>query len=173
MTLPIYELIISENLDDDSQVSAIALVDEPATKRLFSIFKEEFINPSKGENEKDFIERCIKYVINEGKDSEQAVAICNSMWKEHFAEESYTDYPKEASENAKIALRWAEDNGWGECGTPVGKIRANQLAKIFALINPIVEAFKDLGPLVLKFITPIVDTGTSILTPISNTASNV
>jgi hypothetical protein len=128
MTLPIYELIISENLDDESQVSAIALVDEPAIKRNFHIFKDEFINPSKGEHEKDFIERCIKYVINEGKDSEQAVAICNSMWKEHFAEESYTDYPKEASENAKTALRWAEDNGWGECGTPVGKIRANQLA---------------------------------------------
>lgn len=43
--------------------------------------------------------------------------------------DSYTDYPKEASENAKIALRWAEENGWGSCGTPVGKIRANQLAK--------------------------------------------
>jgi hypothetical protein len=42
--------------------------------------------------------------------------------------ESYTDYPKQASENAKIALRWAEENGWGDCGTPVGKIRANQLA---------------------------------------------
>ena len=41
---------------------------------------------------------------------------------------SYTDYPKAASENAKIALRWAEENGWGSCGTPVGKIRANQLA---------------------------------------------
>ncbi len=26
------------------------------------------------------------------------------------------------------ALRWAEENGWGECGTPVGKARANQLA---------------------------------------------
>lgn len=41
---------------------------------------------------------------------------------------SYTDYPKAASENAKIALRYAEENGWGSCGTPVGKIRANQLA---------------------------------------------
>ena len=41
---------------------------------------------------------------------------------------SYTDYPKQASENAKIALRWAEENGWGSCGTPVGKVRANQLA---------------------------------------------
>ena len=42
--------------------------------------------------------------------------------------ESYDDYPKAASENAKIALRWAEENGWGDCGTPVGKARANQLA---------------------------------------------
>jgi hypothetical protein len=43
--------------------------------------------------------------------------------------ESYTDYPKGATENAKIALRYAEENGWGECGTDVGKQRANQLAK--------------------------------------------
>lgn len=42
--------------------------------------------------------------------------------------DSYTDYPQAATENAKIALRWAEQNGWGECGTPVGKARANQLA---------------------------------------------
>jgi hypothetical protein len=42
--------------------------------------------------------------------------------------ETYNDYPKEASENAKIALRYAEENGWGNCGTPVGKARANQLA---------------------------------------------
>lgn len=42
--------------------------------------------------------------------------------------ESYNDYPEAAKENAKIALRWAEKNGWGSCGTPVGKARANQLA---------------------------------------------
>lgn len=42
---------------------------------------------------------------------------------------TYNDYPQAASENAKIALRWAEENGWGDCGTPVGKARANQLAK--------------------------------------------
>jgi len=44
-------------------------------------------------------------------------------------QDTYNDYPKEASENAKRALRWAEENGWGDCGTPVGKARANQLAK--------------------------------------------
>jgi hypothetical protein len=42
--------------------------------------------------------------------------------------ESYTDYPEQATENAKIAIRYAEENGWGECGTAVGKARANQLA---------------------------------------------
>jgi hypothetical protein len=42
--------------------------------------------------------------------------------------ESYSDYPQAATENAKRALAWAEKNGWGECGTSVGKARANQLA---------------------------------------------
>ena len=36
--------------------------------------------------------------------------------------ESYTDYPQAASENAKIALRWVDENGWGDCGTAVGAI---------------------------------------------------
>lgn len=45
-----------------------------------------------------------------------------------YADDSYTDYPDAAVNNAKKALKWAETNGWGECGTPVGKARANQLA---------------------------------------------
>jgi hypothetical protein len=43
--------------------------------------------------------------------------------------ETYTDYPDGAKANAQRALDWAEKNGWGDCGTPVGKQRANQLAK--------------------------------------------
>lgn len=45
----------------------------------------------------------------------------------NFAE-TYSDYPEKAKENAKTALRYAEENGWGDCGTDVGKQRANQLA---------------------------------------------
>jgi hypothetical protein len=41
---------------------------------------------------------------------------------------SYSDYPESVSNNAKRALKWAEENGWGSCGTSVGKRRANQLA---------------------------------------------
>ncbi len=47
--------------------------------------------------------------------------------KENF--QTYFDYPQAASDNAKRALKWADENGWGSCGTPVGKQRANQLAK--------------------------------------------
>lgn len=42
--------------------------------------------------------------------------------------ESYADYPDGVKGNAKSALEYANENGWGSCGTPVGKIRANQLA---------------------------------------------
>ena len=71
-------------------------------------------------------------------DEEQRYAVCESMWDEReltafskyrqaFAE-SYTDYPKAATENAKIAVRWAEENGWGSCGTAVGKKRSADLS---------------------------------------------
>lgn len=43
--------------------------------------------------------------------------------------ESYSDYPDGVKNNAKRALEWADKNGWGSCGTPVGKQRANQLSK--------------------------------------------
>jgi hypothetical protein len=45
----------------------------------------------------------------------------------YFAE-TYTDYPDAAVNNAKRALAWAEENGWGDCGMGPGKARANQLA---------------------------------------------
>jgi hypothetical protein len=41
--------------------------------------------------------------------------------------------------------------------------RANQFAKIFELLNPIVELFKEIGPLVLQLVTPIVETLAPIL----------
>lgn len=171
--LPVYEMLIDENVDSDMQVDFIALVDKPAIKKEFLKFSEDFIKPSKGERETEFIPRCISYVVNEGKSNEQAVAICYSMWENHFeedlahytkegvlysgpthkdangrlmtgathtedsvylyhadefAEESYNDYPDSVKNNAKAAIKYAEENGWGSCGTPVGKTRANQLA---------------------------------------------
>jgi hypothetical protein len=43
--------------------------------------------------------------------------------------ESYNDYPESAVNNAKRALKWVKENGWGSCGEATGKKRANQIAK--------------------------------------------
>ena len=43
--------------------------------------------------------------------------------------ESYSDYPDSVKNNAKAVLKYVEENGWGSCGTPVGKGRANDLAQ--------------------------------------------
>jgi hypothetical protein len=42
--------------------------------------------------------------------------------------ETYSDYPEAVRNNAKRVLDYVAENGWGPCGTPVGKQRANQLA---------------------------------------------
>jgi hypothetical protein len=41
--------------------------------------------------------------------------------------ETYNDYPEAAKTNACRAVKYAEENGWGDCGTDVGKQRAHQL----------------------------------------------
>jgi len=56
-----------------------------------------------------------------------AIELPFMYFKQQF--ESYSDYPKQAQKNAQAALNYADENGWGSCGTPVGKQRANQLAK--------------------------------------------
>ena len=50
------------------------------------------------------------------------------MTENDFAE-SITDYPEGVKNAASKAVAWAEKNGWGSCGTAVGKTRASQLAK--------------------------------------------
>jgi hypothetical protein len=49
--------------------------------------------------------------------------------KSRILMESYSDYPDGVKSNAKKVLEYVDRNGWGSCGTPVGKTRANQLAK--------------------------------------------
>ena len=43
--------------------------------------------------------------------------------------ESYSDYPDSVKNNAQAVLKYVEENGWGSCGTDVGKGRANDLAQ--------------------------------------------
>lgn len=223
--LPIFNLEITNDDESDVEVDFVSLVDRPAIERQFIAFKDEnFVEPGKNESESEFINRCVKYVMDEGKDQEQAVAICYSMWEQHFAEEkisfdyddtlntdkgkelakskikagavvyiisarndkqtmlpladelkiphsrvyatgsnsdkiakikelgiskhydnnadvvselgsigqkfaeSWNDYPEAAVNNAKRALKWADEHGWGDCGEATGKMRANQIA---------------------------------------------
>ncbi len=49
---------------------------------------------------------------------------------EHFkVREAFAVPTKEIQDTAQRVLDWVEENGWGSCGTEVGKVRANQLAK--------------------------------------------
>ena len=41
---------------------------------------------------------------------------------------TFNDYPKSVVNNAKNVLEYVDKNGWGSCGTAVGKRRASQLA---------------------------------------------
>lgn len=48
---------------------------------------EEFVYPNAGEEESDFISRCVKVVIAEGKSQDQALGQCYGMWENReFAE---------------------------------------------------------------------------------------
>ena len=48
------------------------------------IVKDVFVTPSAGESQDEFISRCIPVVIGEGKDQDQAAAICYSYWEDRF-----------------------------------------------------------------------------------------
>jgi len=70
--------------------------------------------PRDGETRKDFVDRCVPIVIDEGtaKDGKQAVAVCNSMWeqdkKKGLAEFSFTI--KKASLDPETGeMRWRAD----------------------------------------------------------------
>jgi hypothetical protein len=49
--------------------------------------------------------------------------------KKEDMEDIHLDYPDSVKHNAQRVLNWVKENGWGSCGTSVGKQRANQLAK--------------------------------------------
>jgi len=115
------------------------------------------INPKSGETKDEFVSRCIAFEVGNGYDVDQATAMCYSKWDEGvnlnetepklsdftltaeeaeylikavlLAKDSYNDYPMAATENAKRALKYKDENPGNNCGTRVGWARANQLAK--------------------------------------------
>ena len=91
---PIYKMVIDEQAE--TGLNAVALVDMPAIEREWMKFSTElFIEPKAGETQSEFLSRCIPAMIDEGKEQDQAIAMCISMYEnknsaqEQF--ESYTD----------------------------------------------------------------------------------
>ena len=126
--LPLYEMMIGDTTESEEEVDFIALVEYPAIQKNFLAFKDQFVEPAPNESKEDFLPRCIEYVINEGKESEQAVAICSNLWEGRFQEDSYNDYPQSAKDNAERGIRLNEELG-NKCATQVGKVRATQIMK--------------------------------------------
>lgn len=81
MERKVIDLEIIDDLDG-SGVDAIALVDSPAIEKNFMYFRAEaFVEPNAGESESDYMGRCVPYMIGEGKEQDQAVAICISTYE--------------------------------------------------------------------------------------------
>jgi hypothetical protein len=83
MKFPIYELTIDENENAETAVNFVALVDAPAIQKNFLAFKSEegFVHPAPGEEKTEFMTRCVPLVRREGRDIDQAVAICDHYWQ--------------------------------------------------------------------------------------------
>lgn len=52
----------------------------------------------KNEKKEDFMSRCIPMMMEEGKDNDQAVAICSSMFSQHSEKKSMTKDDKNDDE---------------------------------------------------------------------------
>ena len=88
--------------------------------------------PKSSESRKDFMQRCMSNStsVSEFPNTDQRLAVCSTQYRDKYEEvnlESYNDYPASASNNAKKAIKYKEENG-SSCGTKVGWTRARQLA---------------------------------------------
>lgn len=84
-----------------------------------------------GESKVDFLDRCMSNTVmkTEYPDNIQRLAVCSALNRKESYEkfESYSDYPKALSNNAKRGIKLNEKEG-NKCATQVGKVRAQQLA---------------------------------------------
>ena len=106
----VIELEVMDELEE-SGVSSIALVDEPAIEKYFVYMRnQKFVKPSAGESESDFMSRCVPAMIDEGKDQDQAVAVCISMYEEGFSYDTagLPDFVEQAPKRKKKLAKFNE-----------------------------------------------------------------
>jgi hypothetical protein len=66
--------------------------------------------------------------INENEATEILFEIQDFLDSKKYELKTFNDYPESVSNNAKKVLKYVKENGWGSCGTAVGKRRASQLS---------------------------------------------
>lgn len=66
--------------------------------------------------------------ISEEEAEDMLVEMADYIASKKLELATYSDYPDGVVNNAKRVLEWVDKNGWGSCGTAVGKRRASQLA---------------------------------------------
>tara|TARA_A100000171_G_scaffold52692_1_gene72413 strand:+ start:6734 stop:8227 length:1494 start_codon:yes stop_codon:yes gene_type:complete len=67
-------------------------------------------------------------MISESEATEILLEIRDFLESKRVDLATYNDYPQGAVNNAKRVLEYVDKNGWGSCGTAVGKRRASQIA---------------------------------------------
>jgi hypothetical protein len=110
------KVIDLEVVDDllESGTQKISLVDSPAIEKDWMYFKKlEFVEPNSGESESDYMGRCVPVLIDEGKDQDQAVAICISTYQNmaamEFAKVSFDfDDTLSTEEGLKLATEYKD-----------------------------------------------------------------
>lgn len=95
--LPIIQMDITDDLENPQGMKAVALVDEPAIEEYWLKFAKQqgqsFVTPQKGESQSDFMSRCIPILVGEGKDQDQAIAICYKYFEGEKQAMSFAKQP--------------------------------------------------------------------------------
>jgi hypothetical protein len=116
----IVELIIGKDgfEFDETGVQIVSFVESPAIGIDWLAFskqeKVQFVKPESGEQEDQFIGRCIPELIGEGYSQEEATAICYSYWKEemnHAHSCEFSEADDKVLEIEEKILEWAQNVG--------------------------------------------------------------
>lgn len=67
-------------------------IDTETKEKQYGLSKMDMVEKKSGESKDDFLGRCVKYVINEGKSNEQAFAICINKWNMANVQKISFDY---------------------------------------------------------------------------------
>jgi hypothetical protein len=111
-----------DNMDpeifEELGVNVISLVENPAIEVEFLAFKsEEFVLPTSGESEDEFIGRCMSALDAEFPDAEQRLAVCYQYWEGeeemgNNKNKNKSEYATEEEQDAILAFA-------REAGTPI------------------------------------------------------